>query len=86
MKMTNDLYEYFDITIQETILTVGLDKTKDFRETVQYTTNQFNSFCWAIYQTANRLNGFKLGDMAREQGLEDSHMLTAINKVLREYK
>jgi hypothetical protein len=39
MKMTNDLYEYFDITIQETILTVGLDKTKDFRETVQYTTN-----------------------------------------------
>lgn len=86
MKMTNDLLEYFDITINEIIFTYGEDKIKAYRDTVKYTDNQFNAFCWGIYQTTNRLNGFKLGDMARKQGLNDSHMLTAIKKILNAYK
>jgi uncharacterized protein YbaA (DUF1428 family) len=85
MKMTNDLYEYFDITINENIISAGLDKVKDFRQTVLYTDNQFNAFCWAIYQSTNRLNSFQLGDLANQQGLEDSHKLTAVKKILKQY-
>jgi len=85
MKMTNDLYEYFDITINENIISAGLDKVKDFRQSVLYTDNQFNAFCWSIYQSTNRLNSFQLGDLANKQGLESSHILTAIRKILKQY-
>ena len=86
MKMTNDLYEYFDITINETLEDIGIVKVKQYRNGVAYTDNQFNAFCWGVYQLTNRQNSHQLGDMAKKQDLEDSHMLTAIQKVLKAFK
>lgn len=86
MKMTKDLYDYIDICIHETILTVGAEKTQTFRDTVQYTKDQFTAFAWGVYRVANNQNSFQLGDMAREQGLHDSHIETAIKKILKKYK
>ena len=86
MKMTSELLEYFDITINETIITVGEGETRKYREGVKAVHNPFNAFCWGVYQLTNKQNGFKLGDMARAEGLEDSHMLTAIKKILIKYK
>ena len=86
MKMTKDLYNYFDKAIKGSIAYIGNDKTKEYRKTVAYTDNQFEAFIMGVYQFTNRNNSFKLGDKAYASGLEDSHIKTALRVILKDYK
>ena len=86
MKMTKKLFERFEAAINETIREVGNAAALSHRRDVSFVNDQFTAFCWSVYKVANKRLGFTLGDAAYDEGLNDSHMLTAIKKILADYK
>ena len=86
MKMTRKLFERFEAAINRTVRDYGSAPIRRHRENVPFVGDQFNAFCWSIYKTTNKREAFTLGDAAYDEGLNDSHMLTAIKKILVDYK
>ncbi len=86
MKMTQKLFERFEEAINRTVRDYGSAPILAHRENVPFVGDQFNAFCWSIYKTTNKREAFTLGDAAYDEGLNDSHMLTAIKKILADYK
>jgi len=86
MKMNKDLYDFWDIAINETIFSVGKSETIKFRKNVNFVNDQFRAFCFGVFQLANRQNNYQLSDMAYKQNLNDEHFFTALKKILKDYK
>jgi len=86
MKMTDGLYKDFEEAIKGSISYVGEENTRRYRKHVDYTDNQFEAFIMGVYQFTNRNNNYRLSENAYASGLEDSHIKTALRKILKEYK
>jgi hypothetical protein len=86
MKMTQKLFERFEAAINRTVRDYGPAPIEAHRQNVPFVGDQFTAFCWSVYKVANKREGFALTDAAYSEGLNDSHMLTAIKKILADYK
>lgn len=86
MKMNKDLYDYWDIAINETLSSVGKIETIKYRKSVNFVNDQFKAFCFGVFQLANKQNNYQLSELAYKQNLNDENFYTALKKILKDYK
>ena len=86
MKMNKDLYDFWDIAINETLVSVGKTETIKYRKNVNFVNDQFKAFCFGVFDLSNRQNNYQLSKIAYKQGLNDNHFFTALKKILKDYK
>jgi len=84
MKITQTDYEYLQTSILNVLAKYTEEQILKHRKTVKFVTNQFNSFVWSIMHhipvdsnMMTRLYG---------QGYNDSHIETALKRILKKYK
>ena len=84
MRATADTVAHLDIAIKELIATKGEDKVTAYRHQVTYVKCQFTSFVWGLFYALNRADRKAI---IANQGnpLKDSHIETALKKVLHDY-
>ena len=82
MKMKTEHYQTLEATLKDLISNVGKKNVQDFRQSVPFVRDQFVSFIWAMLAKSTD-HSFR-----RElyQYLNDSHVETALRKILSEYK
>jgi hypothetical protein len=91
MKMSQNTYTHIETAIKG--LRDYCSDSNEFnkvRDSVPYVKDQFTSFIWKIYYASK--NYYKstcnidLNTLIRNEGLSDSHIETALKKILKAYK
>ena len=59
----------------------SLKKVIELRENIKFVKDQFVSFCWAIFK-ASKFDSKKLYNA----GLDDTHILTALKRIMSDFK
>jgi hypothetical protein len=91
MKMSKTTYNHFDVAIKG--LRDYCSDTNEFnklRESISYKNDQFIAFIWKIYYLSKnyykQVSGIDLHSLVLSEGLKDSHIETALKKILASYK
>ncbi len=81
MKIQDASYNDLKDAIGGVIARFGLDKIQRHRDNIDYVKSQFISFCWSVLHASHYDC-----NILYKQGLDDSHIETAIKHILIEYK
>ncbi len=81
MKMSKESYDALSEAITRTIVKHGTEAMIKHRRSVGYVKNQFISFCWSVLHSTD-FDYTKLYD----EDLDDSHIETALKRILARYK
>ncbi len=83
MKMTTDTRQHLALALQE--LTQDHKRIREYRQNVRYSKDQYTSFVWGLYYA---LDSPDKTAIRNNQGnpLHDSHIETALKRILQEYK
>ncbi len=82
MKITSEHYTTLKATITDFISNVGEENVREYRYSIGYVNNQFISFVWAMLSKSTDHSFRK----ELYTYLNDSHVETALKKILCEYK
>lgn len=89
MKMSNETFAAIEAGINGVINHVGNSEVVELRNSINYANDQFVAFIWQMYQygkTFQKRAGIDLYQMVNNEGLSDSHIETALKKILAQYK
>ena len=81
MKISNELFDELCGAIDSVLSRVSLKVITEHRQNVKYVKSQFVAFCWSIFY-ASKFDYKKLYD----SGLNDSHIETALKRILSDFE
>ncbi len=81
MKMTETTYDELQESIANTLLNYKPEVITEHRQNVKFVKDQFIAFCWSIFN-ASKFDVMKLYDA----GLNDSHIETALKRILSDFE
>ena len=81
MKMTSMQYWILTDAINKIENAYGVDAMKQHRETISYACDRYLSFVWSIYHIINADDRKIINE-----GLNDTHIETALKIALKDYK
>ena len=80
MRITKKQYNEISTAINIVLSNHTTDAVREYRESISYANNQFISFCWSML----RISGYNVRPLYRT-GLNDSHIETAIKRILSDF-
>jgi hypothetical protein len=89
MKMSKETYNKLESGMNVVINHFGDDEVTELRHTIGYMNDQFISFIWQMYRivTEHPVVGDRaIKEAVRSEGLNDSHLETALKKILKRWK
>ena len=87
MKMSQNTYNHIEMAIKG--LRDYCSDSNEFnklRESIPYAKDQFTSFVWKIYYASKNYYNIDLHVLVSSEGLNDSHIESALKKILKSYK